>query len=59
MESAAPQSDLLNELDARHNDLLSQLEALEKRVETAIGEIQAASMTPPDSSNPPSSPEAP
>ena len=41
MDTQTPQLDLLMDLDARHEELLRQLEELDKRVEKALVECQA------------------
>ena len=48
MDTQTPQLDLLIDLDARHEELLRQLEELDKRVEKALVECQAFRSRPLD-----------
>jgi hypothetical protein len=46
MSTATPPLDLLIDLDARHEELLRQLDELDKRVEKALTESQAYRSAP-------------
>ena len=46
MDTQTPQLDLLMDLDARHEELLRQLEELDKRVEKALVECQPCRSQP-------------